>query len=113
MKTFLSVLLGLLVAIFAMVAAFLVGLWLLNAPGVERNSVEAGCKQVKVGMTFSEMSAALHAASTYSHESADFGTNEYLYSGRNGTCRINMDASGTSVTAVQFAPHSEVELHDR
>ena len=104
MKQVSKILLSIAVTLVSLVATVAACVTILNLPSAERNDVAAACKEVRVGMTFAQMSVALHGTSSFSHETADFIRNEYVYSGRSGSCLVSMGSSDARVKKVQFDP---------
>lgn len=90
------------VALVSSILFFIAAIAILYFPTHERTNVAAACKAVKVGMTFADMNAAIHETSSLFHETADFTTNEYVYSGRDGSCSVSMSPDGAQVVKVQF-----------
>ena len=60
MKQVSKILLSIAVTLVSLVATVAACVTILNLPSTEQNDVAAACKVVKVGMTFAQMSAALH-----------------------------------------------------
>src|SRR5438445_533994 len=61
--------------------------------------VDVACKRVRSGMTFDQFDQTLHENTNYLAEFADFDRNRYTYIGRDGSCRVDLDAGTNQVAS--------------
>ena len=109
MKNMFPILLWICVTLISLVATLLAGIALMKPPTIEHSHVAAACGEVRTGMTFSEMSLALHNKSSFFYEYADFDRNEYRYTSSDGSCLVVIDPSDR-VTKVEFDRPSDIYI---
>jgi hypothetical protein len=90
-------------------ATLVAGITLLSLPAIGHFHVAAACREVRPGMTFSQMNSAPRAKSSFFYEYADFDRNKYQYQGSDGSCLVVIDP-GDRVTKVEFDPPSDFHI---
>jgi len=64
-------------------------------------NMSATCSQVKIGMTLSAANEVLHRQNRYDYEVFN-GSDEYVYYGSGGGCRIAIDPQSGRITNATF-----------
>ena len=71
---------------------------------IHDGSVLKVCAKVSVGMSHAELNELLHRHNSYTFESIRRGTNEYLYTGNDGTCVVALDPNSGKVLTNRSFP---------